>query len=167
LITAIGRASTRRSTAPLAAVATSGCTCCVPNYNGVFLRGVNHGREDEYRDKGLSERIVLDPDGSEKDRVGSLQPGAYENHKHGDSFSIPTSGAHKHKIKNPGETGSVGSGAGAVAAVQQDGGTGHYAQTLTDLSGHSHTLNGSVSTSTTGSSETRRANAYVNWIIKF
>lgn len=71
----------------------------LPNYCGMFLRGVNHGRgfDPDAGRPGVSRDVPGNP-GNNGDQVGSIQAGALENHSHGvgvnagDSLTCAASG---------------------------------------------------------------------------
>jgi len=141
----------------------------VPNYNGMFLRGVNHGRADAYRDKGLSDRVALDPGNAETNRVGSVQQEAFANHSHTKgSLFISSSGSHSHTVY--GQVGDWARTDGNMGIRELASESHTYGNQTSHPASHKHDnadFGGSVGPSNDGGIETRPANAYVNWIIKY
>ncbi len=128
-----------------------GTTFNLPDLRGVFLRGVNRGREDKYADPEASKRSPAAPGAVSRDGVGSFQDDALQNVA-GIIGEFNAFGA------------SRPSSSGAFQAVKLEG-TGQgipggykdpYHRITMDLSRAAKT-----------SSETRPKNACVNYIIKY
>ncbi len=163
----------------------------LPDYQGRFLRGVDHGKG---RDPDAPMRTAAHPGGNVGDDVGSLEGDAYETHAHpvtdpGHVHGITDPG-HAHGVNDPGHQHGVNAGNyytyynGSTCAGENFGftngggtcfdvspGTG-AAATHVSIAGASTGI--TVDTQTTGISvspsgtakETRPANAGVVWIIK-
>jgi microcystin-dependent protein len=135
----------------------------VPDFRGLFLRGLDSGSG---RDPDIGERQVLIPGGNSGPDIGSYQPAAFMNHSHDDNLNVASGGNHSHPLKNPGKVATSGcSGGGATPPAAASCGTHSYADT-NSAGSHSHGLNGGVSQSTTGKSESRPKNVAVNFIIR-
>jgi microcystin-dependent protein len=63
----------------------------VPDLRGTFLRGVNNGRTDGYKDPDAASRLAVNA-GNSGDKVGSFQGEAVKSHKHNVSATIASSG---------------------------------------------------------------------------
>jgi len=133
----------------------------LPDLRGMFLRGVNNGRTDGFKDPDVNSRT---PNGSgNKDAVGSTQGDEFKSHYHPMGA---TTGAHSHTVKQ-GTTAIKWGDSGGNSAVYIDsgGGAGSYGGSITaaatDDSKHTHTIDAS------GGTESRAKNAYVNYIIKY
>lgn len=160
----------------------------LPDYRGVFLRGVDGGRG---KDPNASGRTAAKDGGNTGDKVGSLQEDSIGDHRHDMKHRHTMN--HTHKAGNLmarihiGETGWISSD--SVEAVNERGGHWDTTRRASGLSMKSNdnwdygtVVAGSTagpSTTQTGefqgttgftkdeSSESRPANAYVNYIIKY
>ncbi len=71
----------------------------LPDYQGRFLRGVDHGAG---RDPDAATRTAASPGGNVGDAVGSLEDDAYASHTHG-----VTDPGHSHGVTDPGHAHGV------------------------------------------------------------
>lgn len=117
----------------------------VPDLRGIFLRGVNNGRADAFKDP--VDRVV-----------GNLQQEEFKNHNHTGTTS--TDGAHTHNWTYP--FSSSEGGDGSVSIMGDDQNFNSDWNIATDSKGdHSHTIPNE------GGAETRPKNAGVVYIIKY
>lgn len=130
----------------------------LPDLRGMFLRGVNSGRSDGYKDPDVTARAANGK--NEKDEVGSTQSDQTASHKH--SGSSASAGAHKHNNDGGGYAFSDG----YKTSESTDNSSGesnlHYRKTHHSAGSHSHT----ITIGNTGGNETRPNNAYVLYIIR-
>ncbi len=143
-----------------------GCDFNLPDYRGRFLRGVDAGAD---RDKDSAKRTAPAPGGNVKTKVGSVQSAAFQPHAHGDGtlFGMLSGGNGKDDIAYNRYYGTPDwkknckfvHGGTNSCTLSADG----YGQ-----SGNGLDIGGNTSTATEVSSatDTRPANAYVNYIIK-
>ena len=127
----------------------------LPDFRGLFLRGVNLDRNDKFADPGREEREYAaegkpNP-GNNKNHVGSMQDDAFMTHTH--PLSDP---GHSHAV-------GVGKRGGNDRHEMAQHGTHYYG-----MSTHAGTsaVGTGISMGHIGDKETHPANAYVLWIIK-
>jgi microcystin-dependent protein len=134
----------------------------LPDLRGLFLRGVNNGSG---RDPEAGIRVPIKPGGHAGDEVGTLQLGAFSQHRHPAQVEA-NSGGHGHSIQI-----SRNNIAGTNRTRDADGGhdkwncdpdLGSLSASTTSDGAHNH----GVTVSDTGGSETRPINAAVHWIIR-
>ncbi|HEY1694814.1 MAG TPA: phage tail protein [Polyangiaceae bacterium] len=163
----------------------------LPDYEGRFLRGVDHGTG---RDPDAKARTAPHPGGNEGDAVGSLEGAAFATHTHGVTDKGHTHGVtdpgHAHGVSDGGHTHGPNAGqyyayynGSTCAGATFDLGSGTAAcfdvNSVTAPSGANISIQGaltnvSIQASPTGitidpsgtSTETRPVNAAVVWIIK-
>ena len=146
--------------------AGSGSNFNLPDLRGMFLRGVNDGRADAYRDPDAGSRTAIKTGGNAGDNVGSVQSEGLKAQSHTGSGNTNTDGSHQH-------TGHV-----TARADNDDNDTPHNFLTYNDAnyyyntininsngSAHSHAF--SFTSNNTGGNETRPVNAGVYYIIKY
>jgi microcystin-dependent protein len=121
----------------------------LPDLNGRFLRGVDHGCG---RDPDAQSRTESGPGGATKDNVGSAQDWATA-HPHS-KFGGTTNGG--------GSNNPMGEKTGHPAGTNPANGLGYNVPNAHLHNQHTH---GFVVTSG-GDNETRPQNVYVNWIIR-
>lgn len=126
----------------------------LPDFRGMFLRGVAGTRDDEYVDPDRDERKPPSPEtgnlGNRGNNVGSIQNDAFL--------------AHEHPLHDPGHKHAVGigrAGGGNLEGPQH----GRHFYGYSKHWGTGHTATG-ITMSASGGPETRPPNAYVHWIIK-
>ena len=128
----------------------------LPDYRGRFLRGQDQATG---RDSDAASRGAMNAGGNVGDAVGSLEGGATQ--MPGNPFVTTVSGAHTHQYHRPQLAWGSQAGSNGVPWVIA---AGEFAQTgnpeKTPDGAHSHGIVG-------GDSETRPANAAVNYIIKY
>lgn len=108
----------------------------IPDLRGVFLRGVNDQRTDNFRDPEVGSRIRLKGDSTlSKDLPGSFQTGSVQSHSHA--------------LKAGGGSSGPRQALSVDAAVNNN-----------------HDLSKPPLTALAGSAETRPVNAYVYFVIK-
>jgi hypothetical protein len=163
----------------------------LPDYQGRFLRGVDHGAG---RDPDAAMRTAAHPGGNVGDEVGSIEDDAYARHTHivtdpGHGHGVTDPG-HAHGVNDPGHQHGVAAGqyytyyngstcSGENFGFTNGGGTCFDVSPGSGASATHVTIAGSgtgvtVNSQTTGigvsesgtSTETRPANADVVWIIK-
>lgn len=139
---------------------TSWGTNRVPDLRGTFLRGVNNGRSDVYKDVDAATRVAVNS-GNTGDNTGSFQADEIQSHKHTGSTS--SDGAHTHKVDYPFSSSEVGDGAVSIMGDDQNNGSWKAYDILTTDGAHVHT----ISIANTGGSDTRPVNAAVVYIIKY
>ncbi len=115
----------------------------VPDLRGMFLRGTNEGRTDEYADP--NNRVV-----------GNIQADSYQNHNH--TGTVTGEGTHNHYL---GSRGFETNGARGADGSHDDGNI----STNSGGGGHSHGV--IINNSTSGSTETRPNNAAIIYIVKY
>lgn len=147
----------------------------LPDARGRFMRFADNGVSPA-RDPDRATRTTMATGGNTGDNVGSIQDDAYENHDHADTLAAPD---HYHfefkSTYNTGSAADVSSSNYPYRGASNAGGADAYrvngqasAPDVGRSGGASATaLTGSVSTSTTGSTESRPKNFNVNAIIKF
>ncbi len=132
----------------------------IPDLRGVFLRGINNGRTDGYKDPDVMSRLTLNG-GNSGDKVGSFQDDATS--RPNAKFTTNTTGKHTHTVTDyyfqersndwlSGGSDSPGNGTGNNTSASR---------TTTEVGDHSHEITGG------GDLETRPVNAGVNFIIKY
>jgi len=122
----------------------------LPDFRGLFLRGVNSGftgnRTDSLADPDVNKRFAMNPNGTgnTQSQVGSVQDDAFQGHHHA--------------------AGVVGSPASAGATFDVEGQSGGTGTLDVNFAGYATSDNqyGNARVSF----ETRPKNAYVYWIIK-
>lgn len=120
----------------------------VPDLRGIFLRGVNNGRADAFKDP--ADRVV-----------GNLQQEDFKSHNHTGTTS--SDGAHSHNWTYPFSSSEGGDGHVSIMGDDQND-TSFGWNIATDSQGaHTHTLNIAIA----GGNETRPKNAGVVYIIKY
>lgn len=146
----------------------SGTTFYLPDLRGMFLRGVNDGRTDAYRDPEAGSRTAFRAGANAGDNVGSVQTDVFRAHSHSGSGNTNTDGAHSH-TDNENATADnddfdgVGQYIGGRGGnYNNDGGNGFIRP---GGSAHSHAF--SFTSNSTGGNETRPVNAGVYYIIKY
>jgi hypothetical protein len=150
-----GAASTRGATAD--ADFDAGKRLPLPDLRGMFLRGAQGARSD-----GLG-----DPDAGSRtggSTLASRQADGFKSHVHGPgNFSTDTAGSHVHTTPLGGNGYLTSGGTGANLSR-----TGSFfgGEAMQAAGSHSHNVTGGQS-SATGGTETRPANIYVNYIVKF
>jgi len=139
----------------------------IPDLRGRFLRGVD-GTANEDPNKGNSDRIAMYPGGNTGNNVGSYQPDAFQGHWH-KIGEVPNFGW------NTGLSpmGSALAGVGASRADSRDyvnGKSGYNFARADDITTDVFEMNNPNAIGPSGvprtSSETRKKNVYVNYIIK-
>jgi phage-related tail fiber protein len=163
----------------------------LPDYQGLFLRGVDHGNGI---DPDAATRTAARPGGNAGDQVGSLEGDAYATHDHavndpGHAHSVTDPG-HGHGVNDPGHQHGISAGqyytyyngstcaganfdlgSGTAACFDVNPGTGASG---TNVSIQGATTGISIGSAQTGitiapsgkTTETRPRNADVVWIIK-
>ncbi|MDD5089959.1 MAG: phage tail protein [Candidatus Wallbacteria bacterium] len=157
----------------------------VPDLRGRFIRGTDNGAGN---DPDAGARVVSNAGGHTGDNVGSLQADALESHLHAKgtlaadnggihthgngTLGTSTTGAHTHVVRagrNYGKTGDPSDWSDNNSNPETTSSAGDHSHTITgalaDSAAHGHTVCGS--TANTGGNETRPANIYVNFIIKY
>lgn len=124
--------------------APDGNTFNIPDYRGLFLRGVD-GTAGIDPDKGA--RTAMKPGGATGNAIGSVQASQFGSHTHG--------------VNDPGHVHSVLNHLTQAGSSNNSSG-GYPGNTYFDT-GSSVT---GISLNSSGGSETRPRNAYVNYIIK-
>jgi microcystin-dependent protein len=121
----------------------------IPDMRGLFLRGANQGRTDEYKDPSINQRVAIN--GSSIEEEASLQK--WSTAKPATPF-VTDSNTHSHSIPA-----YDGNGGGYRRSYPYDG----YNSNLTRNTGntsHTHEINSG------GDIETRSNNASINYIIR-
>lgn len=138
----------------------SGTTFYLPDLRGMFMRGVNDGRTDGYRDPDASGRSSFRAGANSGDAVGAVQGDATA--RPNTNFTTTSDGNHTHDLSDGGfgnESNCWGSGScsgGVYLGTQVDRG-----KTTTSNGAHTHSISGG------GDNETRPQNAGVYYIIKY
>lgn len=145
----------------------------VPDFRGTFLRGADDpdGSGTTFGTAGVdpdrSLRGPMNAGGATGNNVGSVQLSAFTNHDHQVNISGYTStNTHTHVISGAYASGIGGSNSSDFdAALRNNDGTAYSENTGSTATYHTFTVSGNTISS--GGSETRPVNAYVNFIIKF
>lgn len=146
----------------------SGTTFYLPDLRGMFLRGVNDGRTDGYRDPDAGSRAAFRTGANSGDAVGAVQGDGLRTHRHTGSGNTNTDGAHSHtdnehaRADNDDNDGVGEYIGGRGDNYNNDGGDGSIRP---GGSAHSHAF--SFTSDYTGGNETRPVNAGVYYIIKY
>ncbi|MFE1752580.1 phage tail protein [Streptomyces anandii] len=123
----------------------------LPDYRGYMLRGVD---DNTGRDPDAADRTAAAPGGVAGDNVGSTQQHAAALPTTS-SFDVVNAGSHTHPVSGVPTDSSSAAETGGYRSIWNDG------SAETDSGGaHSHTIGG-------GDTETRPANAYVNFLIRY
>ena len=124
----------------------------VPDLRGTFLRGVNNGRSDTYKDPDASSRVSVHS-GNSGDKVGAFQKDEFKSHNH--EITDP---GHKHEFtyKRPQSHNEFDWGNDQRPVDHYDDETKDTKKAYTGI-----TINNR------GGAETRPVNAAVNFIIKY
>ncbi|MBC7390812.1 MAG: tail fiber protein [Opitutaceae bacterium] len=136
----------------------SGSNFNLPDLRGMFLRGVNDGRNDGYRDPDAGARSALKSGGNTGDQQGTYQ--GDDNRSHNHSGNTTTNGSHSHKWNFGIEGDDSGSGGSFNEFTQAPGSNTDGIEAAGD---HSHNLN----INNSGGNESRSRNASVYYIIKY
>lgn len=150
----------------------------VPDLRGVFLRGVDGGRNF---DADRNSRVASNPGGNSGDAVGSYQGDAVSGHTHTFSASGTTgaAGDHNHGVNGgAGQRGLVRQSATTDGSTTTDGADTGGRGTEIDVVGggasaipysgnHTHSFSASGTTGSFGAAETRPENVGVNYFIKY
>lgn len=140
----------------------SGSSFNLPDMRGMFLRGVAGGATT---DPDKDSRLASNTGGNTGNNVGSSQTDEFRSHNHPATLTGNTNntGAHKH---NTGIDMGVHAGSGGHEKVSRA--TNDEGAKATDTQGsHSHSVSVSGNTNDIGGTETRPANVYVYYIIKY
>ena len=138
----------------------SGTTFYLPDLRGMFLRGVNDGRTDGYRDPDASSRAAFRSGANSGDAVGAVQADATS--RPNTNFTTTTDGNHTHSYTDQGfgnESNCWGSGScsgGVYLGTQLS-----RASNVDAAGSHNHSVSGG------GDNETRPTNAGIYYIIKY
>jgi microcystin-dependent protein len=140
----------------------SGSSFNVPDLRGMFLRGVNDGRSDAYKDPDSGSRVALKAGGNTGDKTGSIQAGETKSHNH--SASASNSGAHSHNINFAmADVSASWTGNGYWPVNPAHRNNGAWNKSTDQTPDHTHT----ISIGNNGGNETRPVNAGVYYIIKY
>lgn len=124
----------------------------IPDLRGTFVRGV---AESSGNDPDSGSRTPMRPGGNAGNQVGSVQPDAIKAHSHPSSASLAeNSGVLVSRPKGESELPTGFAHGGAFS----DGGQGGITR---------RTISVSVGVGNSVGNETRPANAYVHWIIRY
>lgn len=143
----------------------SGSAFNVPDFRGMFMRGVDDGAGN---DPNAAARTAQASGGNNGDKVGSVQNDEIKSHNHDFKAQTSTAGNHSHTYSQP------NSYIGYLAGVNYGGAEGErsFRWGLTDdgratstAGNHSHNVEGT--TDGRGGNETRPKNAAVWYIIKY
>ncbi|GHC65194.1 tail fiber protein [Roseibacillus persicicus] len=139
---------------------SSETTFNLPDYRGLFLRGVDgpDGTNSD-RDPDSATRIAIAPGGNTGNTLGSVQDDSFKAHRH---FIAST------QAPISGDDGDLVTQAGTLVwrRVNSNGGLGGFPDLAYEFGGNDEEATvGEASLS--GSNETRPKNAYVNYIIKY
>jgi len=128
----------------------------LPDCRGNFLRGVSYASN---RDEDKNSRTALSSGGNTGNNVGSYQPSQFSSHNH--SASSSSAGSHKHKFAFTNDDNGQNA---SVAEGDDDPNHFHWADFACQAAGaHTHP----ITVNSSGGSETRPENIYVNYIIKY
>lgn len=127
----------------------------LPNLQGVFLRGVNQGRSDEFSDPDHDRRVAAVPGPGRSNQVGSLQRDDSRNHAH----ELKDDGhTHRFTYRTEGSGPNSGDGGKDIGYRMFDVRDTESSKTGISMSPAGGRPNGGL--------ETRPPNAYVYWIIR-
>lgn len=143
----------------------SGTNFNLPDLRGMFLRGVNDGRTDVYRDQDATSRAANKAGGNTGDNVGSVQTDQFESHAHG--VNDP---GHGHNITDPGHSHGIKTASSDGGGDANDYGDNHNRDNRTYNSTTGITINSNttgVSIQNNGGTESRPVNAGIYYIIKY
>ena len=136
----------------------------VPDLRGTFLRGVNNGRSDDYKDPDVADRQAVNS-GNIGDNVGSFQRDEFGSHSH--PANANTVGDHNHLVNGDAANGVMGTGddddGGDRVLKNSDGAHDGNNENTEGGGSHTHT----ITLTNSGGSESRPVNAGVNFIIKY
>lgn len=135
----------------------------LPDLRGLFLRGTNHERNDEYSDPDVGFRK---PNGrNKKDAPGSLQSYATASPKFNEFVTGPEDLKHTHRHQDAFFSEYIGGNqdlAGNQGPIDYDNGRlWNWQETNPNEKEHRHVIVAG------GDLETRPKNAYVEWIMKY
>lgn len=146
----------------------------LPDYRGLFLRGVAHSRTDRDPNTTDRDRPANNRGGNVGNRVGSIQDDAFEQHNHDAATTLDPSthkhsattkidpSSHSHTYREP--AGGGGSGAPGGQGLQDKPTSSVTISGSTEIG--DTTISASTSISNKGGNENRPKNANVNWIIR-
>lgn len=125
----------------------------IPDLRGTFVRGV---AENSGQDPDAGSRSPMRPGGNSGNQVGSVQPEAIRAHSHPSSANLTESSGVF--VSRPAGASELPTGFGVTGGLFADGGASGITR---------RTLSISVGVGNSVGSETRPANAYVHWIIRY
>lgn len=134
----------------------------IPDFRGRFLRGTDNGSG---RDPDAGSRTAMNTGGNTGDNVGSIESSGIISHTHTQNSHNHTQDGHTHNINsgsNLGATEALDSSQGVV--IPRLGTTGATVQVTSSVIATNQAT--TAVNQSTGGSETRPINAYVNYIIK-
>ncbi len=138
----------------------SGDFFMIPDYRGVFLRGVDAGRG---KDPEAGQRAAMASGGNAGNQVGSVQDSAFQSHAHsGTTGAMNSNQTHRHGANGITWTSKQNFLANGVWPSPV------YPEPVNETGAANIDHTHSFTTQTSGTSqETRPSNAYVNYIIKY